>query len=396
MTERTLVCLGGGTEAVPIIRRVKKLGYRAIVVDGNPQAPGFAFADVPVVASCYHADEIKPQLHGLIAIGRGGFDGVLCCAIDAPTVAAEVARAFGLPGLSVEAARLSSDKELQIRALSQAGIPVPEYVADGVHLMSYGPCVVKPVDSRGARGVVRLMPGESWVKPSNGQKMIIEKWLPGPQLSTESIVQDGEVLFTAVALRNYDRLEEFAPHVIEDGCDAPYGDAALLDECNQVIRASCRALGWYPSGGGTVKGDLVIHDGQVKVIELAARLSGGFLSSHTIPLAYGVDMLKYAIQLALGDAPAPWPPAYDIPRFVSQRYVFPDKQDIDKTVASVPDLSAIPGFATWNIKPGQTALPVDSHPRRWGQVTVSAVTPEQAREEAARLVVRMKEGVTLE
>ena len=37
---------------------------------------------------------------------------------------------------------------------------------------------------------------------------------------------------------------------------------------------------------GTVKGDIVVHKGEPYVIELAARLSGGFFCTREIPLEH--------------------------------------------------------------------------------------------------------------
>ena len=392
---KTLVCLGGGVEAVQIIQRALELGHRAIVVDIDPDAPGLAVEQVIRLTgvSCYHAPEVIDALYKF----QVSPDGVLCCAVDAPIVAAKVAQAFGLPGLTVEAAMLSQDKLLQIKTLEYANLPIPELY----DLTQKQWVVVKPADSRGGRGVHRLRKGQDLREPmdcaetfSPTRRVLLLEWLDGLQLSTESIVQDGQVLFTAVALRNYARLDEFAPYVIEDGCDAPYGDAALVDECSRLMERACHALGWYQQGAGTVKGDLVIHDGKVHIIELAARLSGGFLCSHIIPGAYGVDLVGYAIQAALGQTLSPWSPAYDRPHFVSQRYVFPEPVDLGRKVVDLPALNGRP-FATWNLKPGQTIQAVDCHPLRWGQMTVSAGSRAEAEAMAVVEVERMKKGVVL-
>jgi len=53
--------------------------------------------------------------------------------------------------------------------------------------------------------------------------------------------------------------------------------------------------------GATVKGDIVVHKGEPYVIELAARLSGGFFCTREIPLNTGVDFIGCAIRVALGE-----------------------------------------------------------------------------------------------
>ncbi len=103
-----------------------------------------------------------------------------------------------------------------------------------------------------------------------------------------------------------------------------------------ICRAICRmkrkqrcAIWWraLPAAlgvtNGTVKGDIVVHNGEPYVIELAARLSGGFFCTREIPLNTGVDFIGAAIKLALGEAVAPdeLTPKHQTP--VIQRYAFP-------------------------------------------------------------------------
>ncbi len=76
---KTFVLLGGGTEAVPMIRRVRELGFRAVIVDGNPKAPGFIPGIIPLRASCYHAEQAIPALREL----NIPLDGVMCAAVAA-------------------------------------------------------------------------------------------------------------------------------------------------------------------------------------------------------------------------------------------------------------------------------------------------------------------------
>jgi len=51
---------------------------------------------------------------------------------------------------------------------------------------------------------------------------------------------------------------------------------------------------------GCAKGDIKITSDGPKIGELAARLSGGFMSAYTYPLSTGVDLMRAAIEIALG------------------------------------------------------------------------------------------------
>jgi len=411
---KTIIALGGSIESLPILRRARELGHRLVVVDGNEHAPGFELADGRVVSSCYDAQETAGHLRLVLAGYHHAnypdktklYDAVLCAATDAPYVAAAVAEAFGLPGLTVGQAALGADKWEQKMKLRQCGITIPRFAAisnlDWVDLVwsDWPNAIIKPRDSRGARGVARLSDGvdrKGVIDQARAQsptgRVMVEEWLDGPQLSTESLVQDGKVLFTAVGLRNYSRLEEFAPYCIEDGFDSPHdrelGSFGIYD----LIERACRALDWYQTGGGVVKGDLVIHNGQLYVIELAPRLSGGlFCAAHE--LAYGVDFIGMAINMALGytvEAPRPRPR-----QFVSQRYIFPSPDDIGKRIkylSQPPIWDAV--FAHYSKPIGHVIAPVTSHADRLGQALCVGATPQEARERAERAVSEMYNGMVV-
>lgn len=445
-----VICLGGGLEGLPILQRVKALGHRLVVVDGNAHALGFALADYTVLASCY---DVAQTLEGLMRDDRlypVRPDAVLCCAIDAPQVAAAVAAHYGLPGLGVEAAAVSADKVAQKTALHLAGLPVPDFakfdLADihdcrrGLEMLMFGwngRAVIKPVDSRGARGVVlatedtdlaAALAGAARLSPTG--RVAAEEYIPGSQLSTESIVQDGRVLFTMIGTRNYAEFQrgDFGPHPVENGFDAPtptfpvwFGDQTVWQPLAQAIdvllASACKALGW--TGGLTVKGDWIIDGtyGKLYILELAARLSGGFFGSHGAPLAYGVDLVGAAVRLALGERVET--PAVTTGQFVCQRYVFPDAGDVGRRVARVPDTIKADGshwlpwqaeaisrnpwavaldaeYATYAIHAGDPIRPVTDHGARWGQVICTGATPEEARARAEAAVAKMKAVVVLE
>jgi biotin carboxylase len=221
------------------------------------------------------------------------------------------------------------------RRFRECGVPVPWFaaVASADELRTLmakrGPdLVIKPVDSRGSRGVQRLARVEDLgaaftlaqdYSPSG--RVMIEAYLSGPQVSTESIVTRGRCYTPGFSDRNYELLEVHAPFFIENGGDLPsHLPQHIQDKVKDVVARAAAALGVTE---GTVKGDMVVHDGEPYVIELAARLSGGFFCTREIPLNTGVDFIGCAIRVALGESVAP---EEMIPRRqqpVVQRYAFP-------------------------------------------------------------------------
>lgn len=331
---KTLLVVGGGIEAVPGIQRAKEMGLYVIVSDANPQAPGFALADGCLIASTYDVEATVAsarQYHRRVR----RVDGVICIATDVPLTVASVAAALGLPGIPIEAARLAMDKLAMKRRFVKQGIPVPWFspVENLNHLRKLAsergyPLVLKPVDSRGSRGVLRLTPGVDleWAyhfsrSQSPTGRVMVEEFLTGPQISTESVLLDGEGFTPGFSDRNYEFLERFSPHIIENGGHQP---SALPEEAQQeVAELAVRAGLALGIRTGVVKGDLVYTNEGPKVIEIAARLSGGWFSTNQITLATGVDLIGAAIKLALGE---PVTAGELRPRYrkgVAIRYLFP-------------------------------------------------------------------------
>jgi biotin carboxylase len=393
----TLLVVGGGIEAVPGLERAKEMGLHLVVSDQDPQAPGFAVADYRLLASTYDIEATVAAARDYHKSVRR-FDGVMCIASDIPKTVAAVAANLGLPGISEESALLSSDKlEMKLK-FSRDGIPVPWFslVESSERLreivLSRGfPLVIKPVDSRGARGVLRLTEAvdlkwayEFSASQSPSGRVMVEEFLDGPQISTESIVLEGVAHTPGLADRNYEFLEKFAPHIIENGGDLPTQLSAGEQRsiCN-LIQQAASSMGVV---NGVVKGDVVMHEGKPFIIELAARLSGGYFCTHEIPLSTGVDFVGCAIRLAIGE---PVSPDELVPRYqrcISQRYLFPKPGRV-VGIAGAEDVLEQPGvvFCQVRLKVGDLVGPVNSHPARAGLVMAMGDSRRQAveRTEAA-------------
>src|SRR5262245_56815537 len=291
---RTLLVISGGREAVPAILEARRMGLQVVVSDGAADAPGFRVADATLLASTYDAEATVAAARAYAK--RSRIDGVLAVAADVPVTLATVADALRLPGPSLATAELAADKLAMKNRLATAGVPVPWYVAiesgDALTRLAAEvtfPLIVKPVDSRGARGVIRLLPD---VDPrraftmaaaeSPTGRVMVERFIPGPQVSTESVVVGGRTTTIGFSDRNYELLDRFAPFVIENGGDLPSClPPAVLESIDDLVGRAAAALGVQH---GTVKGDIVIGTEGPMVIEVAVRLSGGYFCTHEIPL----------------------------------------------------------------------------------------------------------------
>ena len=114
----------------------------------------------------------------------------------------------------------------------------------------------------------------------------------------------------------------------------------MQEAVKDVVGRAASALGIV---NGTVKGDIVVHQGKVHVIEMAARLSGGYFCTREIPLNTGVDFIGAAIRIPLGEKVTAEELTPKFNRHVIQRYAFPAPGRITK-ISGAKDAAEIPGI----------------------------------------------------
>jgi len=391
-----IVC--GGIEASHGIARAREMGLHVVVSDGDANAPGLKLADGQIVASTYDPDGTADAAeHYSRAIHP--VHGVICMGADVPHTVAAVAAKLGLRGLSTETAHLAMDKLAMKQCLAAHGVPIPWFAplrdaADlQIALLERGRnLVVKPVDSRGGRGVQRMNAGRDAAEAFDAAKaqsptgrVMAEAYLSGPQISTESILLNGTGYTPGFSDRNYEYLDRFAPWFIENGGDLPAQvSPAIRADVEATVTAAAKALG---IDNHSYKGDMVVHDGKAHVIEIAARLSGGYFCTREVPLSTGVDFVGAVIKLALGEivTPTDLTPAYERP--VVQRYVFPPAGKI-AALRGLDTARAMPGIIEVlpSKKPGDLIPPATSSAARAVMLLSTGDTMAQARANAERAV----------
>ncbi|MDR1986498.1 MAG: ATP-grasp domain-containing protein [Treponema sp.] len=307
MQERLMI-LGAGVMQGPAIRIAKALGLETVVVDADPHAPCVSLADR------FERIDLKDK-EGIAALGtslkvQGGLNGIMTAGTDFSATVAWVAAQLGLPGIPYEAALNASDKERMRRCFEAAGLPSPAFVVveavpDPEFSPPFGyPLVVKPVDNMGARGCCKVdrpeMLGSAVadaLRFSRTNRVILEAYMDGPEFSVDALVYQGEIRIYGLA----DRHIFFPPYFIEMGHTMPTTlNAAMTESILAVFRAGIRALGIT---NGAAKGDMKLTSQGPMIGEIAARLSGGYMSGWTYPYSSGVEVTQGAIQIALGRPP---------------------------------------------------------------------------------------------
>ena len=158
--KKNLLILSGGIEAIEGIKVAKKMGLRTIVCDGNKNAPGKSYADEFLIGNIYDPAEIKNVVSKYTK--KKSIDGVITIASDAVRSVSTVAKQLSLPGNSVKTSILSTDKLKMKKVFQKYSLPIPNYVGisnrNELHkqIEHFSDAVLKPVDNRGSRGVIRI------------------------------------------------------------------------------------------------------------------------------------------------------------------------------------------------------------------------------------------------
>jgi len=383
--EKTIMVIGGGLLQVPVIVTAKKMGYRVIVTDYNPDVMGMKDADIPIVMS-------TKDIEGSVRVAkaqneRTPVSAVLTVGTDASMTVAAVASALNLPGIKFEDAEAATNKIKMRMRFKEHGVPSPAFLPvwslsdakKAAKILSF-PVVLKPADNMGARGVRRIdnlnQISDAFKNSKNASpsgELLIEEFMEGAELSIDAIIFNDVITITGVA----DRIIKYPPYFVETGHNMPSSlPENIINDACQVMKKGIRALGITI---GAAKGDIKITRDGPMIGELAARLSGGFMSAYTYPLSSGVDLMKSAIEVALGQEPGNLEPVMN--RVSIERAIIV-KPGIVKKISGLEEALHIDGIKEIfiNIKPGDRVISPKSNVEKSGNIIAVGDTLQDAQE----------------
>lgn len=328
---KKIMILGAGLMQRPSILACKNLGFESVVVDANPNAVCVSLADK------FYPVDLKDK-EALLSLAReinsscdeeNKIAAVFTAGTDFSASVSYVSAALGLKSHSYEACLNASDKSRMRACFKKNGVPSPEFrVITDENFESLKkdidegkidfPKVVKPCDNMGGRGC-RLVRNkeefafsvENALKNSRSSRAIFEDYMEGAEYSIDSVVYEGTLTITGFA----DRHIFYPPYFIETGHSMP----SLIDEKKKNELIATFALGIKALGltCGVAKADIKYTKNGPMIGEIAARLSGGYMSGWTYPYSSGMNLTEIAMTVSLGEKPGklimnrvplPWQP----------------------------------------------------------------------------------------
>ena len=304
---KTVVMLGGSRLQVPAIEAAHKLGFRVVCADYDPSAVGFAVADAFSLTSTLDVGAVETLARNEHA------DFVITSTSDAPVrVAALVSERLGLPtGISSVNALCATQKDAMRVRLAEHGVPMPKFeicntaeeFGHALERFDYD-CIAKPADSAASRGV-RLITAEDRYTPtdelfeffssfSRKGTVMVEQRITGREVSVEGMTVDGETTILTIT----DKLTTEPPYFVELGHSEPSQlPAGAQETICEVAKRTVEAIGIVTGPSHT---EIMLTDDGPRVIEMAARLGGDFITSRLVPLSTGVDFVEGTVAAALG------------------------------------------------------------------------------------------------
>ena len=299
---KKIMVIGAGEFQIPLIKACKEKGYFIIATDGNPNAEGFNYSDIPL-----NIDTLDKDLT-LKKAKEYEIDGILTTSDHPVRTVAYVCEKLNLPGVNLYSAEIATNKFLLRECLKRNNIESPKYyiinsktdINNLLHTLFF-PLVVKPSDSSASRGVQKVSNNEELLKAyeealsySKCGSVVIEEFLDGPEFSVESLTQNGKTHIIAITEKTTTGL----PYFVEERHVIPANITEVEEnEIKHMVNKVIYAIGIDNSACHT---EIKLTSKGVRIIEVGPRLGGDYITSDLVPLATGVSMLDNILRIALG------------------------------------------------------------------------------------------------
>lgn len=300
---KKILIIGAGEIQVPVIKKAKEMGLFVITTDFDPNAPGFKYSDVSEVVSTVDLEK------NLNVAKKYKIDGVLTTSDLPVNTVAYICEKLSLNGLSIESAKVSTNKYLLRKVLKKNGLKTPNFaiVYDKNELKSIinkfkFPIVMKPIDSSASRGVVKVFSEEELykeydesIKYSKSKKVILEEFIDGNEYSVECLIQNGNINIIAIT----EKTVTGEPYFVEIRHVIPANlEQGKIDEVNKLVNDVVNIIGLDNSAAHI---ELKISSEGPTIIEVGARLGGDYITSDLVPLATGTNMLENIIKISISE-----------------------------------------------------------------------------------------------
>lgn len=292
-----ILVLGAGIFQVPLITKIKNLGYKAVVASIKGDYPGITIADIFVEADTTNFEKILSiaKTYNVAAVVTTGTD------VSVPTMA-YVSDKLNLKGPSLKAAQIVSSKTNFRNFLAENEFNCPEFKqcmslqeASNFYNTQKGKIVLKPDDASGSRGVNILPPNlsesefEIFFKEAMGfsRNSIVcaESFIEGIEVGGDAFLRNGEfVSFTTT--------HKHMEGVVVKGHTVPatISDDKLSMIKDEILKITHKLEYFH----GPLNFDVIIGKSKATILEMGLR-NGGNGIVNIIKHSQNVDLAQLLI-----------------------------------------------------------------------------------------------------
>jgi len=306
LLDKWIVFLPAGTWQKKTILLAQQLGYKVLGVDSDPTAEGLLSCDDSIVLGEIDifslVDYLKNKELSIVgALSVSSDFGVVPCSL--------IREGFGLPGLRPAEADLFTNKHLQRERWSLNNVPGPKWLAIRkgesyfTKLESFKfPLIVKPSDSSGSRGINKVNEVaeldsaiEIALSFSNTGTVVVEEYMHGTEFTVEVFCSNFqcEILMITQKIKVPGTDDTVAKELFN-----PILEVETQSKISEAVKSAFVTLN-YKSGPGHAE-IILMQDGQVGMVEAAARGGGFMIFDEMIPRTSGIDIAQLTIDSEIG------------------------------------------------------------------------------------------------
>lgn len=290
-----------------------------LLCDKDPEIDDrYVNPDNVFIADTYDMDkalEIVKEIHQ-----KNPVSGVLTWADKDVELVSRIAAALGLPGPSIEASKNARNKYLMrsaialkhpelcprfksVRSLEELQTAVDEIGVPGV---------LKPVGASGSKSIIKIFDNHDLysayhevVKETRIDRDPVYNYFPDQYIYEE--LMDGDEISIEGFVSTFDNniiIAGMTDKFVTDKYSTEYKEfepsqknPEYLRVYREQITKAIRALGISQC---SFHAECKVNGPQLKVIEIAARPGGEFITTHLVPLASGISFVEQNIKNALG------------------------------------------------------------------------------------------------
>ena len=311
---KKIAVIGASYLQLPLVKKAKEMELQVHCFAWEDGAVCKEYADYFYPISILDKEEILKVCKDV------QIDAITTIASDVAVLTVNyVASNMGLISNPIEYTEITTNKYLMRECFSKNKVPSPKFsiARRGSNLDIDGfnfPLIVKPTDRSGSRGVTKIDTFDTLhdalsraQDESFSGNAIIEEYVSGREISVETISNDG----IHYILQITDKVTTGSPYFVELEHHQPTSlPEPIAIQVKKIVLSALDAL--HIKFGASHSELKITETGDIKVIEVGARMGGDFIGSTLVQLSTGYDFLEGVINVALGQ--------FKVPKFSESNY----------------------------------------------------------------------------